>query len=234
MKHLILVISILFSINAYAVPGGEGNNTGCNGVGNPNSPCEGNDNGGGNNGGGDGGTGGNGGEGGSGGGGGNAIVAVDVDGFNMRPHSDSEAKADANAQAAANSSLDAEQKVIITQNRYGSDLSKRVPDAYAPSTNNSTNPYSCLRGASAAGSGSGVAVSFGGYMMDKNCDARVTSDQLMEYGLPDLALEVICSIDSVREADKRVVAKHNVGARCYHTEVKAQKPTASDYDIWGE
>lgn len=34
-----LILSLMLGA-AYASPGGEGNNTGCNGVGNPNSPCE--------------------------------------------------------------------------------------------------------------------------------------------------------------------------------------------------
>lgn len=38
MKHLILIASLL-ATPAWAVKGGEGNNTDCNGVGNSNSPC---------------------------------------------------------------------------------------------------------------------------------------------------------------------------------------------------
>lgn len=39
MKRFIFILSILASFNTYAANGGEGNNTGCNGVGNVNSPC---------------------------------------------------------------------------------------------------------------------------------------------------------------------------------------------------
>jgi hypothetical protein len=41
MKKTILVLAILIATAAHATPGGEGNNTGCNGVGNANSPCAG-------------------------------------------------------------------------------------------------------------------------------------------------------------------------------------------------
>lgn len=40
LKRLILVLAILACTNAYATQGGESNNTGCNGVGNANSPCD--------------------------------------------------------------------------------------------------------------------------------------------------------------------------------------------------
>jgi hypothetical protein len=61
--YAIALSLILGSTYAFSEPGGEGNNTNCNGQGNPNSPCEGNSGGGG----GAGGGGGNGGEGGAGG-----------------------------------------------------------------------------------------------------------------------------------------------------------------------
>ena len=57
--HGLALTLVLGTTAALATPGGEGNNTGCNGVGNPNSPCEGQ--------GGNGGGGGNGGNGGNGG-----------------------------------------------------------------------------------------------------------------------------------------------------------------------
>lgn len=63
--YALAIALVLGTTTALATPGGEPNNTGCNGVGNPNSPCEGQ--------GGNGGNGGNGGSGGSGGDGGNAI-----------------------------------------------------------------------------------------------------------------------------------------------------------------
>jgi hypothetical protein len=38
-KSILLSAALCFSSVAFATPGGEGNNTNCNGVGNPNSPC---------------------------------------------------------------------------------------------------------------------------------------------------------------------------------------------------
>ena len=49
-RWMVVVVMLAFSLPVYANGGGEGNNTGCNGQGNPNSPCE---TGGGGNGGGD-------------------------------------------------------------------------------------------------------------------------------------------------------------------------------------
>jgi hypothetical protein len=37
---LVILASLMLAAPVYANGGGEGNNTGCNGVGNPNSPCE--------------------------------------------------------------------------------------------------------------------------------------------------------------------------------------------------
>jgi len=72
MKNLVTLLALMMlAAPVYATGGGEGNNTGCNGQGNPNSPC--------NPGGGDDDNGGNGGNGGQGGNGGNGTgVGVGV------------------------------------------------------------------------------------------------------------------------------------------------------------
>lgn len=46
MKHNLMKLAIAAALlvatgSAFATKGGEGNNTGCNGQGNPNSPCQG-------------------------------------------------------------------------------------------------------------------------------------------------------------------------------------------------
>lgn len=55
---LVLMASLMLAMPAFADQGGEGDNTGCNGQGNPNSPCDGGAGGGGNGGGNGGGEGG--------------------------------------------------------------------------------------------------------------------------------------------------------------------------------
>ena len=76
---LVLLASIMLASPVYANGGGEDDNTGCNGQGTPNSPCEGGGNGGNGGGGGSGGSGGSGGEGGEGGSGGDGTgVGVGV------------------------------------------------------------------------------------------------------------------------------------------------------------
>ena len=87
--YAIAIALVLGTTGALATPGGEGNNTGCNGVGNPNSPCEGQ--------GGNGGNGGNGGSGGSGGAGGSSEVTNEITNTNT-------ANAAASAGAVSNSS----------------------------------------------------------------------------------------------------------------------------------
>lgn len=118
--------------------------------------------------------------------------------------------------------------MIISTTNNGSDLSKRVPNAYAPPTGNSNNAFSCLKGASGAGSGAGFGLSFGGYMMDDNCDARVTSDLLWNYGMQEHSIQVLCAVDSMREADATIAKANNTVPQCIQNRGKNSSTASSN------
>ena len=226
MNKIAIGICILFSIGmAHADQGGEPNNTGCNGVGNINSPCEGNNNGG------NGGNGGDGGAGGAGGAGGTGIgVGVGVgqggSAYNYVYVAPGKPALQSNAQSNNQDttvSTNNEQNTTVNYTSNGSDLSKRVPNHYAPSTNNSYNAYSCLKGTSGGISVSGFGGSLGGYTLDKNCDVRVTSSILMDYGLDEHAIQVLCSLPDMRKADEAVASMRGTTPRCHKVSQEAGK-----------
>jgi hypothetical protein len=258
MKAIILIMMMVFSFGAYA-EGGEGDNTGCNGEGNPNSPCDGGDNGGGAN------------DGGGGGGDifnennntndivnrntnrnnntntqgqlqgqlqGQAQVVTVKNGFSISPSTSSNSNSNSNSSSSSSS----DNSVTITSNSYGSDVSKRVPSMGAPSVNNSYNPYSCLKGASGSIALSGFGGALSNYTMDENCDARVTSGQLMKYGMADHAIQVLCTVDSMREADAKLAEANGVAPQCIENRKSSNNKTSStkksdstfdaDVEIW--
>jgi hypothetical protein len=103
LMYAIALSLILGSTYAFGDPGGEGNNTNCNGQGNPNSPCEPS--------GGNGGGGGNGGNGGSGGSGGNQeqtqtqeITNEVYQGTYVGVESDSNSNSESSSNSSSNSS----------------------------------------------------------------------------------------------------------------------------------
>lgn len=208
---------MLLSIGIAQANGGEGNNTGCQGQGNPNSPCEGNDNG--NNG--------NNGNNGDNGGGNSGTPPGDNIGINNQTSNNTSVQ---DTTVSTNN----EQSTIVNYTSNGSDLSKRVPNHYAPSTNNSYNAYSCLKGASGGISVSGFGGSLGGYTLDKNCDIRVNSSILMDYGLDDHAIQVLCQLDDMREADKRVAEMRGTEPRCFGSKKEENKSANNVFNFYDD
>lgn len=212
----------LVPVYGYATSGGEGNNTGCNGRGNPNSPCEGTPGAGG-----QGGTGGQGGSGGAGGRGGNAAagavaVGVGVGVGGQGGHGGNATAAGGNARARGGSATAAGgngtggNATVTVQNggaggngsQSGTYRVANVPDAYAPPIGGGANP--CTVGVSLGGSLVGGGASAGITWNDDDCEARVRSILLHNYGrdrndprLLDASVELLCEHRATRRAMQR-------------------------------
>jgi hypothetical protein len=196
MRVIIIAMLMALSFNVYATQGGEGNNTGCNGQGNPNSPCEGNDNG------------------------------VGTYGYprGVGEYGAIDARSDASASAGASSSSD--NNVTITEE--ASDLRDLAPPIAAPSMGVVGGEYSCLKAYSGGISLPGFGGVLGGMKMDKNCDARVTAKLLYGFGLSDHAIQVLCQLPSMREADNDIAKAYGVAPKCLANE----PDSTNDHNIW--
>ena len=78
------------------------------------------------------------------------------------------------------------------------DNSEWVPDASAPAL---TSSGVCYGSFSAGGSGPGIGLSFGKTVEDDECQARENARVLFGMGAAALAMEVMCGIEEVAEAD---------------------------------
>lgn len=79
---------------------------------------------------------------------------------------------------------------------------RNTPDAYAPAITGGTNP--CTNGVSGGGSVAGFGLALGGSWSDPNCERRNLSALLHNQGQPELAQEVLCETDAVRQARLRM------------------------------
>lgn len=179
-----LAVAALLASSAFATSGGEPNNTGCNGQGNPNSPCV------------PGTT--NPGQGGQGGAGGSAR---------------SQARASARATAVGvgigrGGNASATQTVTVQgggSSGGGTYVEarerQRVPDANAPAIW-SNNP--CLVGLSGGVAVAGFGASFGAGVEDRDCTRRANAQHLVAMGEREAAREVLCESAEVRAAFARI------------------------------
>lgn len=204
MRVLAIVVLLMASLTAYAGQGGEGNNTGCNGQGNENSPCEGNDNG--NNG------------------------NPDPTGTGVTLYDNGVTVYDG---GSVSTPVTVDSRVGVTNNITteieAPRIPKPVPNAIAPSYGVYSN-NSCLKPGGVAGSGSGFGFSLGGTKEDKNCEIRMMSDQLMRYGLEAEAIQTLCQSEYMRKAAEDVAKMRGTKSICYKHEEK--KESSNDFDIY--
>jgi hypothetical protein len=219
-----LVLAAAFT--AQATPGGEGNNTGCNGVGNANSPCTGTGN-----------TGGTGGAGGQGGAGGTGIgLGVGI----------AAAQANAAAIAAASSSANAAANQVQGQQQgqtqssrntatggaggratatggssggntlstgavavtvegakgdtYIAPAQERNPVATAYAAPVTASNGTCMGSSSGGGQGAAIGISFATTWTDASCDIRYDAEALRAAGLTRAAQARLCQKADIAKA----------------------------------
>lgn len=182
----------LLSWGALASPGGEGNNTNCNGQGNPNSPCI---------------PGTPGGNGGAGGAGGSARATAIAVALQRQAQQQRQAQRQNQSQTARGGSATVTNNITagggsgdgaaysIPRDRL------RVPDVAAPAIW-SNNP--CMVGASGGIGMQGFGLSFGAGIEDRDCTRRANAQHLVAMGETSAAREVMCGNAEVRAAFNRV------------------------------
>lgn len=84
----------------------------------------------------------------------------------------------------------------------GSYTVHNTPNVYAPALAGGANP--CVVGVSAGGAVAGFGISFGLTRNDDGCERRNTAALLHNMGERDVAQEVLCETESVRQARLRV------------------------------
>lgn len=169
---------------AWATQGGEGNNTGCNGQGNPNSPC----------------VGGQGGAGGAGGAGGSATsssssTSVSVSGSSSVSGASAtggSASASASGEYTGGSYIGGNQSVKV-------ETPHQAPAVLAPALT-SAGTGVCLGSVSIGLSGPMAGASFGITKVDKGCEQRSAAALLYQMGYKDAAVRLLMKNDDVREA----------------------------------
>jgi hypothetical protein len=186
---LAAVAALALSGHAYAAAGGEPNNTNCNGVGNPNSPCVPSA--------------------GGGSGGGNTTNRVIVNNrAQASARAASRAAANATAQGGRASAAGGSANVTVQGGGSGGGSTyvearerQRVPDASAPAVW-SNNP--CLVGLSGGVAVAGFGASIGAGVEDRDCTRRANAQQLVAMGEREAAREVLCGSTEVRQAFARI------------------------------
>ena len=91
--------------------------------------------------------------------------------------------------------------------------------------NLTTSNGTCANSFSMGGSGAGFGVAFGKTYVSGPCNARFNANQLNSLGMGALAMETMCSIKSVYEADQRLKAQGRI-PRCVSTEAEADDTAA--------
>lgn len=176
----LLVVAACAGAPAYAAQGGEGNNTGCNGQGNPNSPCEG-------------GTVNNGGAGGSATATATAAAAASASSVSIQGQKQGQGQGQEQGQSQ---SYQGEQNVKVETR---TDFTRYAPPVSAPALT-SAGTGVCLGSVSIGLSGPMAGASFGITKVDKGCERRSASALLFQYGYKDAALRLLMKDDEVREA----------------------------------
>jgi len=104
------------------------------------------------------------------------------------------------------------------------DLSDGVVSVIIPAL--TTSNGTCM-GSTSGGIGiSGFGGSFGSTYTSDPCNVRFNANQMNALGAPELALEMMCSMDDVYEADKRIALRAGTRAKCMPRDEVDNEPTA--------
>lgn len=118
--------------------------------------------------------------------------------------------------------VDARDMTQTTSTNYAppADLSKSVGNSYAPALT-TTMSETCMGSTSAGAGGAGFSFSFGTTWRDTACVRRLDAREIASYGDRQMAKEIMCDSDLVREAAKRVGRPCAVDGGTYKTETPA-------------
>lgn len=93
--------------------------------------------------------------------------------------------------------------VVGSGNTYeAADLGDSVPTLFVP--NLTTSNGTCMGSLSTGIAVSGFGGGFGKTYTSAECNARFNANQLNALGAPDLAMEVMCAVDAIYNADQRM------------------------------
>jgi len=110
-------------------------------------------------------------------------------------------------------SSSANQNIVGSGNTYeAADFGEQVPTMFIP--NLTTSNGTCANSFSMGGSGAGFGVAFGKTYVSGPCNARFNANQLNALGHKRLAMETMCGIKSVYEADQRTANQYGTPALC--------------------
>jgi hypothetical protein len=181
VKKTFVMLALSFAVSsAFAAQGGEGNNTGCNGQGNPESPCQG-------------GAGGAGGQGGAGGNANNSTVnVINNRSVNRNRNEQSQGQSQNQGQSLNNNT----QALGISEaHNAGNTVTivdvqrPQAPAVSAPSMSSTAN----CRVAHAAGvSAPGFGLSLGSSSVDETCELIELSKRAEQLNLRDVATQLMC------------------------------------------
>ena len=155
--------------------------------------------------------------------------SVAIAGAGSKSDSFSAAGAGAGASAGA-SANNRNQNIVGSGNVYeASDISDSVPAVFVPALTTSNN--TCANSFSGGGSGAGFGFSIGKTYVSEPCNIRFNANQMNALGYKHLAVELMCSMSSVFEADARNARANGTLPKC--AQPVEDKPIAavdSDYE----
>lgn len=203
-KMLMLAFALVLSLAVYgeAAQGGEGNNTGCNGQGNANSPC---------------GTTNNGGQGGDGGnatiiGSGNSSASANSVNVVAPVQKNTQQQGQAQSQRT-------KQANTQTTTVEGDETPRQAPPAYAPAL--ATAPETCMGSVSGGASTPFGGIAIGTTYKSESCEVRMFARLLAQMGIPQVALELLIQND---ERVAKAAAAHGITSNQKKSE-KIEGPT---------
>jgi hypothetical protein len=168
---VVAVIGLAFAAPAYAAQGGEGDNTGCNGQGNPNSPCQGTTH--------------NGGAGGS-------STAVSVSNASAKSTSTSGAVGIGGAASASYEGYTGQSQSVRV------DTPRQAPAVLAPAL--SVSSLTCMASVSVGASTPFGGAALGVPKLDKGCEKRANAMILHTLGQSQAALRLMAQDSAVKQA----------------------------------
>jgi len=98
--------------------------------------------------------------------------------------------------------IDGSENIVNSGNTFKSTIPPYIAAASLTTSNNT-----CAESFTTGGVGAGFGLTFGKTYVSKPCNTRYNANQMTALGKPDIAVEMMCAMDDIYEADLRL-AKH--------------------------